>query len=351
MLPSCVPLYRDIQVIIVLTWKRGHYSCLFLPWQAQQVHSMFPHIPLQAITLNLADTHSVSLTVEHILNDTIYIPGQDDDPSPSPLSPHTNPPLSSPPSTQASANSIPSELDSDSTSSDSSTSVSSVLNNGVTDSIPSELDSDSTSSDSSTSVSSVLNNGVTDSGGDVPGVPEEVTADVEGGGEDGESSAERKTPDILGVETEDSSSTTVEATTVEAVHTAGNCTHQHRDSATANTVRHRNVDRGGTSSSPGEQSCSEGKLQTACSFGVDSTETISREFDHVTAPRDSQISVSNTSAERQDVSSSSEMNICTDDDGQGAVSPSPLSTPSPSPYSFASLQQRKQKLLLNAKRY
>lgn len=283
---------------------------------------MFPHIPLQAITLNLADTHSVSLTVEHILNDTIYIPGQDDDPSPSPLSPHTNPPLSSPPSTQASANSV-----------------------------PSELDSDSTSSDSSTSVSSVLNNGVIDSGEDIPGVPEEVTADVEGGGEDGESSAERETPDILGVETEDSSSTTVEATTVEAVHTAGNCTHQHRDSATANTVRHRNVDRGGTSSSPGEQSCSEGKLQTACSFGVDSTETISREFDRVTAPRDSQISVSNTSAEGQDVSSSSEMNICTDDDSQGGVSPSPLSTPSPSPYSFASLQQRKQKLLLNAKRY
>ena len=280
---------------------------------------MFPHIPLQAITLNLADTHSVSLTVEHILNDTIYIPGQDDDPSPSPLSSHTNPTLSSPPSTQASANGV-----------------------------PSESDSDSSSSDSTTSVSSMLNNGTTDSGGD--GVPEEVTADVEGR-EGRESSAERETPDILGVETEDSSSTTVEATTVEAVHTAGNCTHQHRDGATANTVRHRNVDRGGTSTSPGEQSCNEGKLQTACSFGVDSTETSSREFDHVTAPRDSHISVLNTSAEGQDVSSSSEMNMCTDDDSQGAVSPSPLSTPSPSPYSFGSLQQRKQKLLLNAKRY
>ena len=281
---------------------------------------MFPHIPLQAITLNLADTHSVSLTVEHILNDTIYIPGQDDDPSPSPLSSHTNPTLSSPPSTQASANGV-----------------------------PSESDSDSTSSDSTTSVSSMLNNGTTDSGGD--GVAEEVTADGGGGREGRESSAERETPDILGVETEDSSSTTVEATTVEAVHTAGNCTHQHRDGATANTVRHRNVDRGGTSTSPGEQSCNEGKLQTACSFGVDSTETSSREFDHVTAPRDSQISVLNTSAEGQDVSSSSEMNMCTDDDSQGAVSPSPLSTPSPSPYSFGSLQQRKQKLLLNAKRY
>lgn len=43
---------------------------------AQQVHSMFPHIPLQAITLDLADTHSVSLTVDRVLNNTIYIPEQ-----------------------------------------------------------------------------------------------------------------------------------------------------------------------------------------------------------------------------------------------------------------------------------
>lgn len=35
---------------------------------------MFPHVPLQAITLDLADTRSISLTVEHILNNTIYIP-------------------------------------------------------------------------------------------------------------------------------------------------------------------------------------------------------------------------------------------------------------------------------------
>ena len=35
---------------------------------------MFPHVPLQAITLDLADTHSVSLTVDHILNNSIYIP-------------------------------------------------------------------------------------------------------------------------------------------------------------------------------------------------------------------------------------------------------------------------------------
>ena len=37
---------------------------------------MFPHIPLQAITLDLADTHSVSLTVDRALNNTIYIPEQ-----------------------------------------------------------------------------------------------------------------------------------------------------------------------------------------------------------------------------------------------------------------------------------
>lgn len=37
---------------------------------------MFPHIPLQAITLDLADTHSVSLTVDRVLNNTIYIPDQ-----------------------------------------------------------------------------------------------------------------------------------------------------------------------------------------------------------------------------------------------------------------------------------
>ena len=40
---------------------------------AQQVHSMFPHVPLQAITLDLADTRSISLTVEHILNNNLLI--------------------------------------------------------------------------------------------------------------------------------------------------------------------------------------------------------------------------------------------------------------------------------------
>ena len=269
---------------------------------------MFPHIPLQAITLNLADTHSVSLTVEHILNDTIYIPGQDDDPSPSPLSPHTNPPLSSPHSIQAN----------------------SVLN---------DSDSDSTTSESSTSESSVLNSAA--GSGDTPSVSEEVTPDVRGGG-GRETSAERETPDIPGVGTEDSSSTTVEM-----IHSAGNCMHQRGGSATTNTVRHRSIDRGGTSSA--EQSCNEGKLQTTCSFGVDPIEAISREpeVDHVTALSDSQISVVDASAEGENGSSSPEMNK--DADSQGVSSPSPPSTPSP--YSFASLQQRKQKLLLNARRY
>lgn len=46
----------------------------FFSFQAQQVNSMFPHVPLQAITLDLADTHSVSLTVDRILNNSIYIP-------------------------------------------------------------------------------------------------------------------------------------------------------------------------------------------------------------------------------------------------------------------------------------
>lgn len=237
---------------------------------------MFPHIPLQAITLNLADTHSVSLTVEHILNDTIYIPGQDDDPSPSPLSPHTNPPLSSPHSIHAN----------------------SVLN---------DSDSESTASDSSTS--DMLNNSPTDSHGDVPSVSEE--ADVRGGG-GRETSAERETPDTPGVGTEDSSSTVTEdssGTTVEMVHSAGNCMHQHEDGVTTNTVRHRNIDRGGTSSE--KQSCNEGELQTTCSFGVDPIEAISREseIDHVTAPSDSRISVVDASAEGQNGSSSPEMNM------------------------------------------
>ena len=37
---------------------------------------MFPYVPLHAITLDLADTHSVSLTVDRILNNIIYIPGE-----------------------------------------------------------------------------------------------------------------------------------------------------------------------------------------------------------------------------------------------------------------------------------
>ena len=38
---------------------------------------MFPHVPLQAITLDLADTHSVSLTVDRILSNAVYIPGEE----------------------------------------------------------------------------------------------------------------------------------------------------------------------------------------------------------------------------------------------------------------------------------
>ena len=54
---------------------------------------MFPHIPLHAITLDLADTHSVSLTVEHILNETIYIPREEGTPPPTPeLTPTLLPP-------------------------------------------------------------------------------------------------------------------------------------------------------------------------------------------------------------------------------------------------------------------
>ena len=46
------------------------FKCL----QAQHIHSMFPDVPMQAITLDLAETRSISLTVEHILNNAIYIP-------------------------------------------------------------------------------------------------------------------------------------------------------------------------------------------------------------------------------------------------------------------------------------
>ena len=38
---------------------------------------MFHNIPLQAITINLADTHSILLTVDRILNNSIYIPAQE----------------------------------------------------------------------------------------------------------------------------------------------------------------------------------------------------------------------------------------------------------------------------------
>ena len=53
---------------------------------------MFPHVPLQAITLDLADTRSISITVEHILNNAIYIPGTSETP---PLT-STTPTISTP---------------------------------------------------------------------------------------------------------------------------------------------------------------------------------------------------------------------------------------------------------------
>eukprot|EP00731_Ephydatia_muelleri_P026764 Em0018g864a len=59
---------------------------------AQQVHTMFPNIPLQAITIDLADTHSILLTVDRILNNSIYIPAQEvlPAPPPTPLGPRTD---------------------------------------------------------------------------------------------------------------------------------------------------------------------------------------------------------------------------------------------------------------------
>lgn len=70
---------------------------LFLfPLQAQRIHSIFPDIPLQALTLDLADTRSVSLTAERIINGIIYIPDEEaeDELSPpmahSPAQPHTS---------------------------------------------------------------------------------------------------------------------------------------------------------------------------------------------------------------------------------------------------------------------
>ena len=61
---------------------------------------MFPHVPLQAITLDLADTRSISQTVEHILNNTIYIPESDGpvpNPPPTPHTPTTATPTSAEP--------------------------------------------------------------------------------------------------------------------------------------------------------------------------------------------------------------------------------------------------------------
>ena len=70
---------------------------IFICVQAQQIHSMFPNVPIQAITLDLADTHSVSLTVDRILSDSIYIPegGVADVPPGEDPAPSSSPPLPS----------------------------------------------------------------------------------------------------------------------------------------------------------------------------------------------------------------------------------------------------------------
>ena len=57
---------------------------------------MFPHVPLQAITLDLADTRSISLTVEHILNNTIYIPDSSTGDTSTSVTTHTTTPSITP---------------------------------------------------------------------------------------------------------------------------------------------------------------------------------------------------------------------------------------------------------------
>lgn len=279
--------------------------------QAQQVHSMFPHIPLQAITLNLADTHSVSLTVEHILNETIYIPGQESPPPLSPASPHSHPSLPSPASLPTPASGVLQEPNSDSS-----------------DDVSSEQETDDTIGDDHSSGETPINSGTSE----VPRV---------------------------GVEDDGDHSTRMETGHSDGNSGCGN------GGVTTGSLRHRNVDRTEMRTDMHSRMSVGGEPQAS---GVNATETSSGEIDvnpmHTSS--DNGVSVQDPSIpsapnpqthdmahKRTDRSSTAQLSSPRTTARKSSSNPgsSSLPVPTPSPYSFASLQQRKQKLLQSARRY
>ena len=299
----CIPL---LYLYIRYTLNEGK-RLQFSRCQAQQVHSMFPHIPLQAITLNLADTHSVSLTVEHILNETIYIPGQEG-PPPLSASPHPHSSLPSPASLPTPASGVVQEPNSESS-----------------DDASSEQETDDTNGDDHSSGETPINSGTSE----VPCVG------VEGDGDHG--------------------------TRMETGHSDGNsgCGN---GGVTTGSLRHRNVDRTEIRTDMHSRRSVGGEPQAS---GVDTTETSSGEVD-VNPLSDSGVSVQDPSIpstpnpqthdiahKRTDRSSTAQSSSPRTTTRKSSSNPgsSSLPVPTPSPYSFASLQLRKQNLLQNARRY
>ena len=250
---------------------------------------MFPHIPLQAITLNLADTHSVSLTVEHILNETIYVPGQD---GPPPLSPH--PHLS-----------------------------------------PSTLQ---------TPVNGALSDSDSESGGDISS--EEDTVDTSGDDHSSRETSIARGTSRVGVEGDWDHSTRMEA-----FHSASSYPHGN-GGVTTNGLRHRNVGRTDMSSSRDELQAS-GVNTTSGEVDVDhvltsSSSGVSGQDPSIPSTPDPQ--THDIARKRTDNSSTERSPGATRRKSSDKCSSS-LPVRTPSPYSFASLQLRKQKLLQSARRY
>jgi len=272
---------------------------------------MFPHIPLQAITLNLADTHSVSLTVEHILNETIYIPGQEGPPPLSPALPHPHPSLPSPPSPPTPASGVLQEPNSESS-----------------DDVSSEQETDDTNGDDHSSGETPIDSGTSE----VPRV---------------------------GVEGDGDHSTRMETGDSDGNSGCGN------GGVTTGSLRHRNVDRTEMRTDMHSRRSVGGEPQAS---GVSTTETSSGEVDvnpmHTSS--DSGVSVQDSSIpsapnpqthdiahKRTDRSDTAQLSSPRMTARKNSSNPglSSLPVPTPSPYSFASLQLRKQNLLLNARRY
>lgn len=286
---------------------------------------MFPHIPLQAITLNLADTHSVSLTVEHILNETIYIPGQEGPPPLSPASPHPHPSLPSPPSLPTPASGVLQEPNSESS-----------------DDVSSEQETDDMNGDDHSSGETLINSGTSEV--HVPRVGVEGDGDhctrMETDHSDGNSGCGNG-----GVTTGDSG--------------YGN------GGVTSGSLRHRNVDRTEMRTDTHSRGSVGGEPQAS---QVNATETSSGEVavNPMHTSSDSGVSVQDPSIpsapnpQTHDIahtrtvrSNTAQLSSPRTTARKSSSNPglSSLPVPTPSPYSFASLQLRKQKLLCSARRY